>query len=119
MTELFKFILLFIALELLLGFFYYRITPKSIRASELDHKSLLKGIVERFFLMVSLINNFPHALTLFGTLKLATRLKRESDNEKINESTFNDFYLIGNFISVIMAIFYAFLYSKYMQYAFS
>jgi hypothetical protein len=115
MTELFKFIILFIALELILGILYYYITPKSIRASELDHKSLLKGAVERLFLMISLINGFPHALTLFGTLKLATRLKREADNKKINESTFNDFYLIGNFISVIMAMFYTFLYSKYMQ----
>jgi hypothetical protein len=115
MTEFIKFIIFFIALELILGIFYYYITPKSIRASELDHKSLMKGFVERLFLMVSLINGFPHALTLFGTLKLATRLKRESDNEKINESAFNDFYLIGNFISVIMAIFYTFLYTKYMQ----
>lgn len=115
MTEFFKFIILFIGFELILGVFYYYLTPKSIRASELDHKSLLKGIVERLFLMVSLINDFPHALTLFGTLKLATRLKREGDNAKINESTFNDFYLMGNFISVIVAIFYTYLYTKFMQ----
>lgn len=114
MIEFFKFVILFISLELILAVVYFYITPKSIRSSELDHKSVVKGIVERFFLMVSLINGFPHSLTLFGALKLATRLKRDN-GDKTDESTFNDFYLIGNFISVIMAIFYTFLYSKYIQ----
>lgn len=112
--ELIKFIILFIALEFILGVFYFYITPKSIRTSEIiDHKSLIKGIVERAFLMISLINGFPHALTLFGALKLGTRLKREN-SEKINEATFNDFYLIGNFISVMAAMFYTFLYTKFV-----
>lgn len=111
-----RFIILFIALELLLGGLYFLITPKSIRSSEfIDHKSLLKGIVERLFLMVPLINGFPHALTLFGALKLATRLKRDDDDEKIKQSTYNDFYLIGNFISVMAAIFYTFLYVKFVN----
>ncbi|MFV5696324.1 hypothetical protein ACM55G_12915 [Flavobacterium sp. LB3P122] len=76
----FHFVLLFIYIEILLGIFYYIITPNSIRKNTIiDYKSLLKGIIERIFLMVSLINNYPHALTLFGTLKLATRLKRDND----------------------------------------
>jgi hypothetical protein len=111
-----RFILLFISVEILLGAFYYFITPKSIRTAEIiDHKSLLKGIIERLFLLVSLINGFPHALTLFGALKLATRLKRENEEDKIKESTYNDFYLIGNFISVMIAILYTFLYIKFME----
>jgi hypothetical protein len=114
--ELYKFLLLFICVEIILGIFYYLITPNSIRKdSIIDYKSLLKGIIERLFLMVSLINNYPHALTLFGTLKLATRLKRDSDEDRIKESTYNDFYLFGNFISIIVAIFYVFLYNNFIH----
>jgi hypothetical protein len=111
----FRFILLFISIEMLLCVFYYYITPKSIRTAEIDHKSFLKGIVERMFLMVSLINGFPHALTLFGALKLATRLKRENEENKDKESTYNDFYLIGNFISVMVSILHTFLYFKFIE----
>jgi hypothetical protein len=112
--EFCKFLLMLVCVQCLLGFFYYFITPKSIRKDKtLDFKSLLKGIVERIFLMVSLINNYPHALALFGTLKLATRLKRDNEEDKIKESTYNDFYLFGNLISIIVAIMYVFLYNKY------
>jgi hypothetical protein len=99
--------------EILLAIFYYLITPNSIRKNtRIDIRSLLKGFVERIFLVVSLLNNYPHALTLFGTLKLATRLKRDNDEEKIKESTFNDFYLFGNFVLIIVAIFYVVLYKS-------
>lgn len=101
------FLILFISFEILLGIFYYIITPKSIQKGVLiDYKSLFKGIVERIFLMVSLINDYSHALTLFGTLKLATRLKSDNYEDKVKESTYNNFYLLGNFVSIIVAIFY-------------
>ena len=109
--DLLYFFLVIIAVEILLGIFYYIITPSLIRSSTLiDIRSLSKGIVERMFLLIALINDYPHALTLFGTLKLATRLKRGSEDDKIKDSTFNDFYLFGNFISITIAIFYVCLY---------
>ncbi|MGO4773178.1 hypothetical protein ACEN2I_16065 [Flavobacterium sp. W22_SRS_FK3] len=108
-----KFIVLLIVSECLLGIFYYFITPKSIRKDKIiDYKSLLKGFVERMFLLISLIHDYPHALTLFGTLKLATRLKRDSEGDKAKESLYNDFYLFGNFISITVAILYSYLYHK-------
>ena len=107
------FLLLVTGSEILLAFFYYLITPDSIRVSSvIDFKSLAKGIIERIFLTVSLINDYPHALTLFGTLKLATRLKRDTDSDKKRESLYNDFYLLGNFISIIASILYVFVYGK-------
>jgi len=107
------FLLLVIGTERLLAFFYYFITPVSIRvATAIDYKSLIKGIIERVFLSVSLINDYPQALILFGTLKLATRLKRDTDSDKKKESLYNDFYLLGNFISIIASIFYVFVYGK-------
>lgn len=112
----FYFLLYGIIIEILLAFFYYFITPDSIRvATVVDYKSLAKGIIERVFLTVSLINGYPHALTLFGTLKLATRLKRDTDSDKTKESMYNDFYLLGNFISIIVSIFYVYLYEELVQ----
>ncbi|MDX6181816.1 hypothetical protein SGQ44_05250 [Flavobacterium sp. Fl-77] len=109
--DVLKFIVLLITSECLLGIFYYFITPKSIRKRQIiDYKSLLKGFVERMFLLISFIHDYPHALTLFGTLKLATRLKRDSEGDIVKESLYNDFYLFGNFISITVAILYSYLY---------
>jgi hypothetical protein len=116
MNDICYFVIIFLCTECLLGIFYYLITPKSIRQGVIiDYKSLLKGIIERIFLMISLINEYPHALTLFGTLKLATRLKRDSEEDKTKESTYNDFYLFGNFVSIMVAIFYVFLYKSLVK----
>ena len=47
-----------ICIEILLGIFYFLITPKSIQSSSIiDYKSLIKGVIERMFLMISLIND--------------------------------------------------------------
>jgi hypothetical protein len=105
------FVLSIIITEILLGCLFYAITPKAIRPSKgLDYRSLVKGVIERFFLTFSLVNGLPHVLALFGALKLATRLKREKEKEDL----YNDFYLVGNFISVIVAIFYMIIYNKYI-----
>ncbi|WP_157447105.1 hypothetical protein [Cytophaga aurantiaca] len=109
--NVFYFLLSICMVEAALGFFYYLITPKSMRViGKVDYKSLAKGSLERMFLMISLINGYPHALTLFGTLKLATRLKRDSEGDKKKESLYNDFYLLGNFVSIICSFFYVYLY---------
>jgi hypothetical protein len=86
------------------------ITPKEKNSSLIDFKSILKGLIERAFLTYSLFSGFPHALTLFGALKLGTRLKR-ADNEKTEigrkrERFYNDYFLIGNFISVGLSVLY-------------
>lgn len=114
--RLLNLILIILCIEILLGILYFIITPKSIQKGKIiDYKSLIKGIVERLFIMISLLNNYPHSLTLFGALKLGTRLKRDNnENEKNEESNYNDFYLIGNFISVIIAILYVYLYNKFI-----
>jgi hypothetical protein len=68
-----------------------------------DWKTITKGVVERLFIAFALIHDYPTALTFFGALKLATRLKR-SDNE--DSQPFNDYYLVGNLVSVALAIAY-------------
>lgn len=103
-------ILIIIGIEILMIIIFKLITPKEKRTTKIDFKSVFKGLVERAFLTYSLYSGFPHALTLFGALKLGTRLK-SADNEKTpegrkKESNYNDYYLIGNLISVALSIFY-------------
>ena len=104
-------ILVIAVLEIMLSIvFTLIITPKDKNPKKIDPKSLIKGIIERSFLTYSLISGLPHALALFGALKLGTRLK-SADNEateegRKKEAIYNDYYLMGNFISVALSIFY-------------
>ena len=72
----------------------------------LTWRGLMKGWIERGFLVYALISGYPHALTLFAALKIATRIR---DDQRIS----NDFYLIGNLVSVSLAIVYSQLISDY------
>ncbi len=97
-------------LEILVTVVFTLIAPGTLRKFRLDVRSIVKGLIERAFLTYSLLSGFPHALTLFGALKLGTRLKR-ADNERTaegrkEESLYNDYYLMGNFISVILSMVY-------------
>ena len=78
-----------------------------------DMASIFKGWVERLFLCVALLSNYPHALALFGALKVATRLKHEEEPGKA--AAFNNYYLIGNFISVMAAMGYVYIYNTYLR----
>jgi hypothetical protein len=78
-----------------------------------EFKSIFKGIFERLFLSIALIHNLPHALTLFSALKLATRLKHTEPAADHNK--YNDYYLMGNLASVIVAIFYSYAFSNFNE----
>lgn len=103
---------IFVVSEIVLAFAFSAITQLFYKKVGLDFKSILKGIFERIFLVVTLYFGYPHALTFFSAVKLGTRLKHE---EKVDEdqNRFNDFYLFGNFISVIAAILYVQLIKHY------
>jgi hypothetical protein len=105
--------IVFIIFEIILAFFFALIAQnyyKGIngKGERIDLKSILKGLFERVFLTVSLINNLPHALTFFSALKLGTRLKHTEPDTESNK--FNDYYLIGNLCSVLFAILYQYFY---------
>ncbi len=70
---------------------------KGIEAS-LNLKDVLKGILERLVLVVGLLAGYPHVITAFGALKIGTRL-REGEN-KVS----NDYFLVGNLISILAAV---------------
>jgi hypothetical protein len=98
------FIIIFIS-EIVLAFAFSAISQIFYKKLGLDFKSISKGVFERIFLVVSLYFGYAHALTFFSAVKLATRLKHNESSSE-NENNFNDFYLFGNFISVIAAIAY-------------
>ena len=64
--------------------------------------SVAKGIFERIFIVFALLSDYPQALTLFAALKIGTRIK---DDNRIS----NDYYLVGNLVSVSLAIAYTLL----------
>ncbi len=70
--------------------------------------SVLKGMLERTFILVSLLYNMPPALTLLAALKIATRIKDNDD--KVS----NDFFLIGNLISILFGMAYYVLIKEFV-----
>lgn len=79
--------------EIVLGFLFSVIAQVFYQKTKIDFKSLLKGLVERMFLMIFLFSDYASALTFFSALKLATRLKHEEASSDSNK--FNDYYLVG------------------------
>ena len=95
----------YVVCEITIAFMFSVLAQLLYKKIGFDFKSIVKGIVERLFLVVALCNGYPHGLTLFGALKLGTRLKRtEGDDPKGKD--FNDYYLLGNLFSVAIAIGY-------------
>ena len=93
--------------EIILAFMFSAISQIFYKKMGFDFRSIFKGLIERLFLMFCLFNDYPHALTFFSALKLGTRLKHEEKPEI--ENKYNDFYLVGNLVSVIVAIGYVLL----------
>ena len=67
--------------------------------------SIVKGILERFTIYFCLVIGLPQVLIVFGAIKIGTRL------EKTKEVT-NDYFLVGNFISILTSAIYFYLYLK-------
>lgn len=111
------FCIIFLVVEIILAFIFSAVTQVFYKKMGLNFRSIIKGVLERCFLFVALMNDYPHALTLFGALKVATRLKHE-DKDAESASSFNDFYLIGNFISAMVAIGYVYLFRTMSSNAF-
>ena len=61
--------------------------------------STLKGIFERLTIITGLLLGFPQILIAFGALKIGTRLHEEKESE-----ISNNYFLIGNLISILAAM---------------
>ena len=115
MTNIFIFLAIIFVTEIILAFSFAVIAQVFYQKIGFDFKSIFKGFIERLFLLITLVNDYPHALTLFSALKLATRLKHK-DVDAETENKFNDFYLIGNMVSVIAATGYVSVFKKLIGY---
>ena len=68
------------------------VPPETIKAAK------FKGRFERAVLLLGLLGSYAHVLTLFGALKIATRIKEDPDEVS------NDYFLIGNLTSVALVL---------------
>jgi len=101
--EVILFLSVFIAGELVANFCFF-ILIKVMSRGKMSFSGAIRGTFERLFLFFAMANEIFHALTLFGALKIATHIK---DDDKIS----NDYFLIGNLISVSAAIGYFLIYN--------
>jgi len=99
-----RMLLLYVLMEILVHLIFFIINrnmvqheSKGIEAS-LNIKDVLKGMLERLVLVIGLLAGYPHVITAFGALKIGTRI-REGEN-KVS----NDYFLVGNLISILAAI---------------
>lgn len=70
-------------------------------------RALMKGMLERLLLFAGLAMGYPHIIIAFGAFKLGTRLHDDK-----GESISNDYFLIGNFLSLLIAMSYIVIYSR-------
>jgi hypothetical protein len=103
------FIFIFICGEILFNYTWYSYLKRIFKPQKKNSNnpdkilfmyfSTFKGVMERFILTIGLIFGFLPILIVFGTIKLGTRF---SDKQEIE----NDYFLIGNFSSILISIFY-------------
>jgi len=105
--------ILFVITEVLIAFVFAVIAQVFYKQMGFDFKAIFKGVAERIFLFVMLVNGYTQALTFFSALKLATRLKHEEPRADLDG--FNDYYLLGNLLSVIIAITYVYIYQHFAE----
>ncbi len=112
MNKYLLFISIFIIAEIIINYSWFRYLKEKFNTAE-DKKediiifyfplSVFKGLMERFILFTGLVLNFATILIVFGAIKLGTRI---TNNDKIT----NDYFLIGNFSSILLAIVYYYIF---------
>ncbi len=81
-------------------------SPAETESNQIN--TIAKGLLERFLIFICLVNELPHALTVLGALKLGTRLDVDKQH-----AVSNDYFLIGNLTSIMLAIFYFLIWQKW------
>jgi hypothetical protein len=105
-----KIVLILLGGEIVIHFILFLLSKFFGKATKdrISLRSILKGILERIFIVVTLYHNMTQALTLLGALKIATRIKDTED--KVS----NDFFLVGNLISVLFGIAYYVIFKEHI-----
>ncbi len=96
LKEIGLYCLSFIISEALALVAYYFIRKKYSKNKSNKNTSILKGILERLVVYIGLILGYQSIIIVFGTLKIATRIKTDDYSETIS----NNYFLLGNFLSI-------------------
>jgi hypothetical protein len=71
-------------------------------------REMFKGILERLMLAVGIAHGITTVVIAFGALKIATKLSLSASDNKIEHvQKHNDYFLIGNLLSILFAVVYA------------
>jgi hypothetical protein len=71
-------------------------------------REVFKGVLERLMISIGLAHGIITIIIAFGALKVATKLSLSaSDQEPDQVQTHNDYFLVGNVMSLIFAMAYA------------
>ena len=109
-----KAIIIYLLMETVVHIIFFVLNRKMIQGIKenqspaLNIKDVLKGLLERLFLIVGMLNGYPHVIIAFGALKIGTRIKDEAD--KVS----NDYFLVGNLISILASIIYVSAAGKFL-----
>lgn len=105
MNYVFSFLVVLIVGELL-SILLFRLFDKYFNhgKNKISIRSVIKGNLERLFLFMSLVNGLPQSFIVFGAIKIGTRLKDKED------AISNDYFLVGNLMSLILSISYYLIY---------
>jgi hypothetical protein len=111
MNKVLAFSIIFVSGEIVATFLFMGLT-RFFSNGEQPNKAytllaLLKGILERFLLFFAFTYSIFLVLTFFGAIKIGTRLEVDK-KDKVS----NDYFLVGNFISVLLAFIYYVIYVK-------
>jgi len=105
MNHIWMIVIAYVAMELLINIAFHFITQwlKNSRDSKVQRRrEVLKGVLERLFLILGLLTGYPQVIIAFGALKIGTRFQKHN---KVS----NDYFLIGNFISLLVAMLFVLL----------
>jgi hypothetical protein len=100
MSWIWLLIIAYVVMELLTNLAFHFITrwlKESKDSKTQRRREVSKGILERLFIIVGLLTSYPQVIIAFGALKIGTRFQK---NNKVS----NDYFLIGNFISLLIAL---------------
>jgi len=89
----------YLAMECIINLVFHFVSRK-LKSDENRKVSVFKGVLERIFVITGLMLGYPHVIIAFGALKIGTRFQ---GSNRIS----NDYFLIGNFISLLAALLFS------------
>jgi hypothetical protein len=95
-------VLFYVTFLIISRFFNFK-TPQERKLRE-----AFKGILERLMLSTGIVHGVITVVIAFSALKIATRLSiSASDSDKAHALDYNDYFIVGNSLSILFAVGYA------------